>query len=144
MLMKTDSKLLKELENFDELNVPSLERLSYLLRHQELWPKNFKWNFDSCDHCAMGLAIAFWKLETPPIPEVYVSGDRISEQYRTTRLTFGLKQNSMYMFTHGYGSSITPEVIADRIDRHLSMLKLAKEKKVRIQVLRNGQTCLTK
>lgn len=42
------------------LERPSLEGLSYALRHPEIWPKGFEWNYDHCCTCAMGLAGNLW------------------------------------------------------------------------------------
>jgi hypothetical protein len=34
---------------------PSLESLSYILRHREWWPDGFEWDFQACSGCAIGL-----------------------------------------------------------------------------------------
>lgn len=42
---------------------PTLANLSYLLRHEELWPKKFQrlgWNYRHGPTCAIGLARAYW------------------------------------------------------------------------------------
>lgn len=44
---------------FDAINqveILTLGRLSWLLRHQEAWPDGFAWNFGRCKSCAIGLA----------------------------------------------------------------------------------------
>jgi hypothetical protein len=38
----------------------SVEGMIYLLRHRELWPDDFVWNYTKHDCCAMGLASRFW------------------------------------------------------------------------------------
>lgn len=43
-----------------DLSKPSSKGLAYLLRHKELWPKDFVFNFLDCDTCAMGLAQRTW------------------------------------------------------------------------------------
>jgi hypothetical protein len=44
---------------------PSLRALSFALRHKELWPAGFEWNYSSCAQCAMGLAHAMWSNKVP-------------------------------------------------------------------------------
>jgi hypothetical protein len=39
---------------------PSISTLAYVLRHPELWPENFSWDYSSAPHCAMGLAHRMW------------------------------------------------------------------------------------
>jgi hypothetical protein len=34
-----------------------METLSYLLRHKELWPTDFAWDYSKCENCAIGLAV---------------------------------------------------------------------------------------
>ncbi len=122
MLMKTDAKLLEEIETCDFLNTPSLERLSYLLRHRELWPKGFEWDFPRCDSCAMGLAIAMWHLTpiTRKSREEYYN-----DWYLAISQNFDLDSKTMRMFCSpsGYEVSkytITPEMVADKIDAYLA------------------------
>jgi len=35
---------------------PTLGDLAIILRHREVWPEGFVWDFGECEHCAMGLA----------------------------------------------------------------------------------------
>ena len=46
---------------FVDLDKPSLQGLSYVLRHKELWPEGFEWNYRDCRRCAMGLAVELWQ-----------------------------------------------------------------------------------
>lgn len=58
-----DTKLIQpqtETEKLFALDKPSLENLSYCLRHPETWPSGFHWDFKQCSTCAMGLARALW------------------------------------------------------------------------------------
>lgn len=127
MLMKTDTELLNEIESLDDYSQPSLQRLSYLLRHKELWPEGFTWDFSDCSKCAMGLALAVWNL-------------RPSEVYRGTTLlqpsnsscsdimqkTFNMSlQEVNKLFFGGYdkdAKKITPKIIAKRIDNYLDTM----------------------
>lgn len=44
---------------------PTLSDLAYLLRHPELWPPHFVWNFAHCQSCAMALAFRKWNASRP-------------------------------------------------------------------------------
>lgn len=46
-----------------DLSKPSLRALSYLLKHPELWPKNFGWEYRYTWSCAIGLAFKYWNIE---------------------------------------------------------------------------------
>ncbi len=119
MLMKTDAKLLEEIEFFDHMDQPSLKRLSYLLRHREMWPKDFKWCFWSCQNCAMGLTQAFWKLDNI---KTSMSGYMLN--------TFHMPRDIIdRIFFGGYGTytnidhpvhTVSSEMVADKIDEYLS------------------------
>jgi hypothetical protein len=39
-----------------DLSQPSVQALAYLLRHPELWPADFRFDFFDLDRCAIGLA----------------------------------------------------------------------------------------
>lgn len=39
---------------------PNLRVLAHVLRHPEMWPESFVWDYGDCDHCAMALAFQFW------------------------------------------------------------------------------------
>lgn len=43
-----------------DLSKSSLPNLSYLLRHRELWPAGFVWNYKYGDNCAIGLNFKTW------------------------------------------------------------------------------------
>ncbi len=130
MLMQTYKHLLDKIEILDRLDKPSLKRLSYLLRHKELWPKDFVWRFDKCDQCAMGLARAFWDLNVPhkrPVSRYY-------DYEKIMTRTFGIDEIvAGELFIHPYcavqdwcwlGESpfpdITPEMVAGKIDHYLA------------------------
>ena len=111
------------------LDKPSLENLSYCLRHPETWPEGFVWNYKDCETCAAGLAHELWK----SIPKtdrgniVSVMANKFSIPYsiamslfmnanhnRPTKWFFGLVQTPILQ------SSVTPEMIADDIDTYLA------------------------
>jgi hypothetical protein len=41
-------------------NKPTIGALSFALRHKELWPADFHWDYSRCETCAMGLARRMW------------------------------------------------------------------------------------
>lgn len=43
-----------------DLSKPSLAALEHVLRHHELWPADFQWNYLEWDTCAGGLSCALW------------------------------------------------------------------------------------
>ena len=118
MLMKTDTELLEQLEILDLIDGPSLERLSYLLRHQELWPKGFSWHYSDCDRCAIGLTVAFWKLNPN---DVYVyTYDIARKALKMNMANFDPIFYQPYLKEGGLVTyAVSPEMVADKIDAHL-------------------------
>jgi hypothetical protein len=39
---------------------PSVEGLIYALRHPEVWPEGFVWDYSDCTTCALGLTYRLW------------------------------------------------------------------------------------
>lgn len=104
---------------------PSLENLSYALRHPETWPDDFTWNFAFCGSCAMGLASKLWSLRGEVSDDIDVS-------MTTMARTFAM---DLYRVGHIFGSSefterwwrnakspelVTPAEVADAIDRYVA------------------------
>jgi hypothetical protein len=44
----------------NRVNRPTIGALSFALRHKELWPADFHWDYSRCETCAMGLARRMW------------------------------------------------------------------------------------
>lgn len=86
---------------------PSLSALSFILRHKELWPEGFNWNYQSCSNCAMGLAHAVWSKQVP------------EHDLMSMKEAFGISdsdgQRIFLKAAEGY-HYVTPERIADLID----------------------------
>ena len=93
-----------------DLTRPSLEGLAYILRHKELWPKNFEWEFYRCDRCAMGLAYRLWR--GIKSPEFQIMADRFYME----------KMDAYRIFIIGTkeGDPVTPERVARRIEEYLA------------------------
>jgi hypothetical protein len=118
-------------------NGPSLPALAYVLRHRELWPEGFVWNFIGCETCAMGLAFQIW-----PGAGWRPETDGSSWHIWTSR-TFGLSYEEVdrvffrapeakdpsyhwvvsatmpFIERRLTLGSVTPEMVADTIDRFL-------------------------
>lgn len=111
------------------LNAPSLEGLSYLLRHKELWPRSFPgWNYSWTTNCAMGLAASMW-------PEHVETGEVtfcVGEMATIFRM-YPADADRIFCRTHVYrhsgffrrlwaaiaGTKVTPEMVADQIDEYV-------------------------
>lgn len=116
------------------LDTPSLEGLSWMLRHPEKWPKTFEWYYGNCRTCAMGLANKLWGL---------TESESLVEYMRVMPKALGIHGRSaerIFLGRYGkhiaswvpigvdprtgeeYGDSrfITPEMVADEIDAYLA------------------------
>lgn len=108
-----------------DLSKPSLEALSHILRHTELWPVGFEWDYSECEKCAMGLAGKLWRMFVPINPNAAVL---CAAEF------FGITGKVSHEIFGGYGEWIpyvegcqilrdldivTPEMVADQIDKHL-------------------------
>jgi hypothetical protein len=96
------------------LTTPSLVGLAYLLRHKELWPKDFVWSYRTSNKCAIGLASAFWPAvqEFGRVPFLY---------WAETQNYFGAGFDGfLNVFTERFEGTpyddVQPEQVADRID----------------------------
>ena len=89
-----------------DLTHSSLEGLAYILRHKNLWPKNFSWEFSDCERCAIGLATKIW-------PGSY-------SNYMDMIRHFDLEPASAFcIFIKGTSPEVTPESVAHRIEKYL-------------------------
>lgn len=140
--MKTATKIKAEASRlFSDLDKPSLHALSYILRHPDTWPKGFVWNFDDCETCAMGLAHRLWKIIPPTknktaasimantfaIP--YEAADSIfmgnNRGYPASWLARTHTEPGFLWGERTYRNpvsfdNVTPEMIADEIDKYLT------------------------
>jgi hypothetical protein len=128
-----------EAERLFSLDQPSLQALSHILRHRELWPESFVWNYASCQTCAMGLAQLLWSI-CPAFPSLYDSLQHASRVMKMERfdtcVIFGgfvpldgsFEPETQAAWTRkgdGSGSMdhVTPEMVADKIDEYLARAK---------------------
>ena len=109
---------------FDPASEPcSLETLAKALRDQSSWPINFRWNYTAIEMCAMGLMQRIWFREMD-VYEFY-KPEVISEKLNID------ETNAIKIFLNGgaYLSNtpvftITPEMVADKIDEFISREKM--------------------
>lgn len=127
------------------LDKPSLHTLSYALRHPDTWPKGFIWNYKSCDQCAMGLAHQLWKDKVTNADKgtgPTIMARAFAMPYDAARSIFLAEETGRQGrhianwapkrdFTKGHlwwktnwvrldAQSITPEMVADQIDKYLA------------------------
>lgn len=110
---------------FADLDKPSLHALSYVLRHPDTWPKGFYWDYTKCTQCAMGLARRLWSTDI----EQAKNSSGASIMARTFAMPYAKAER---IFMEGWKNhrhlgvfsrdpeTVTPEMIADDIDRYLA------------------------
>ena len=108
----------REARQLFELGKPNLKALSYALRHRELWPECFNWDFCDCKTCAMGLAYCLWVEIDAPIM-FFVCKHLGLAPLMASKLFLG--HNYFYGRQIPY-DNITPEMVADAIDAYLGGL----------------------
>lgn len=124
-LLSNETAFLKDLDK------PVLHNLAYVLRHPELWPKDFVWNFNKCDKCAMRLAHDLWFKNDKWI---FDKDNAPSYMARAFAMPLGETQQ-IFMnktwskdkilelpipFIEKKYKDITPEMVADEIDRYVA------------------------
>ena len=100
-------------------DTPSLEALSYALRHQETWPVGFEWDYSNCTTCAMGLTAQLWSAASPPPSINAVPRWAFDHLHMPPAASCGifLRLGGRHHVRH---ANITPEHVADAIDAYLA------------------------
>jgi hypothetical protein len=98
----------------NRVNRPTIGALSFALRHKELWPADFHWDYTRCETCAMGLARRMW-------PQ-HVAEANLASMVAA----FGIQHDTAaYLFTGSYYmrgallggfDPVQPEHVADALD----------------------------
>lgn len=96
-----------------DLSKPSLQALSYVLRHRELWPEGFKWDFTLCTNCAMGLTSKLWNVYAY---DPYKIGEELGISGEQAQDFFCI----VNAWVKGKPSAVTPEMVAEQIDLYLA------------------------
>lgn len=98
-------------EQFVDLKEPSLEGLSFLLRHKDHWPSYFEWGYAHPCTCAYGLMREVWGLAYrheatyEMCRRLSISNEDAMEIYARVGTKNGVRQGQ-----------VTPEMVADEID----------------------------
>jgi hypothetical protein len=99
---------------------PNLQNLATVLRHRDMWPVDFQWNYGSCFHCAMGLAWQLWG-DDPRLNRIVPNTGRMGsllgipdEPAREIFITLDPNASSSRL------SPISPQDVADAIDAYLA------------------------
>jgi hypothetical protein len=110
------------------LSSPSLPGLSFLLRHEELWPEKFKWNYFNPNFCAIGLTQQYWKNNPKYKGELYSAYMArifdMREDYAFRIFTTLNASSILYILSFGMWKKFVPpsaEEVADKIDEYLSI-----------------------
>lgn len=91
----------------------TLENLSFTLRHPDMWPNGFEWNYSDCNRCAMGLAHKMWpKIVREPTTSAMVSAFGINDAKAADIFTGAARGDYS-----GFG--VTATRVADLIDELL-------------------------
>lgn len=94
---------------------PSLAHLSHVLRHQELWPLGFEWDYDDCRRCAMALAHDLYEaVRTPCLIEM----GRVFELPHRVAWTIFIQCYELLRLPAP--EDVTPEHVASAIDSYLA------------------------
>jgi hypothetical protein len=128
-----------------DANKPSLHALSYALRHPETWPEGFVWDYGNCTKCAMGLAHQLWpsvptttrvtassamaRSFAMPLREasmIFLGGIPLGPgraEHASWVPTYIRSQGHLWWKRHFRSvdnAAITPEMVADQIDKYLA------------------------
>jgi len=90
------------------LERPSVDALVYALRHREVWPAGFEWDYRLCTKCAMGLACKLWKEIKSPNSCSVESVLRMKSQ-DSLKVFYDMRLR--------FDGTITPEMVADELER---------------------------
>jgi hypothetical protein len=92
-----------------DLREPSLVGLAYILRRSHLWPQGFEWHYKHSGSCAMALVWETWHRN---VDEAFPRLAECNEQY--------IFYNDVVDGVAVPLDSITPEIVATRIDEYLA------------------------
>jgi hypothetical protein len=98
-----------------DISTPTLANLVWVLRHREVWPAKFEWDYADCETCAMGLAARLWRQVYRPNSETMARVFRLSQLAASKQFT---QAYSVRTERTGWRtlSKISPEDIADNIE----------------------------
>jgi hypothetical protein len=94
---------------------PTLENLATVLRHRQMWPEGFEWDYRCCESCALGLA---WRLGMISLDTIHTAAEEFDIPYYVAMRIFLLLAAKC-----GGMRDITPEHVADAIDAYLATVE---------------------
>ena len=100
-----------------DLSKPSLEALAFMLRHREMWPGGFEWNYNECSTCAVGMARRLWESS---IPTRYCISEDVAKAFGMRECDASLIFIRAARRRYILATSVTPEMVADDIDAYLA------------------------
>jgi hypothetical protein len=98
-------------------NKPSIGALAFILRHKELWPKGFVWDYNACTTCAMGIAQRLWPEQ---IEHGWDTAKVLGMSRADARRIFEGGDHRLWYRARRYIEGIRPENIADLLDEVLT------------------------
>lgn len=99
----------------DQIVKPSLTALAFVLRNWELWPPGFRWNYDYCETCALGMARKLWPASALAIADFRSSADALAVAAEQFKLSAGEAERIFCAFPDN-DEKVTPEMVAARIE----------------------------
>ena len=87
---------------------PSVPALIYALRHREVWPAGFEWDYNRCTKCAMGLAWRLWE---------EIGSFSAGAVAHAIKIPFSDAFPVFYGMEISSRGTITPEMVADELER---------------------------
>jgi hypothetical protein len=96
---------------------PSLQSLSYILRHREWWPDGFVWDFKFHTSCACGLAYRLWPQLR--LIDLFIRDDDFKHIFIRADTKPPVKVWWLYERTR-YHTEVTPDMVADQLDEFLA------------------------
>jgi hypothetical protein len=100
--------------------IPSLANLAYILRHRELWPEGFAWDFSVRRTCAMGLSDLLWGQDPATLPDALTMPTETFNNIfcrTSTKVWLRIWRIKFHCYSMDH---VTPEMVADQIDAFLA------------------------
>lgn len=108
---------------------PTLKALSYALRHKEMWPTGFWWEFAFIETCAMGLASEIWggASNAMSMSELFDMPLQDARDIFLNEGNWATVRRSLFSTWFPWVKTpradlrkVTPEMVADQIDKYLA------------------------
>lgn len=112
---------------FSKSTHPTLQNLAFALRHREIWPEDFTWNYEFCASCAIGLACRIWPqnyhhVRLPPsnLRSLMICARQFDISTKDAEtLFFDSRPRRTFLNPFPLRSETQPEDVAKAIDRYI-------------------------